>query len=269
MKENEGKGIVTLSFDDGRRDSFDVFMDILKPMRIPATINIPTGYIEVGFSDPTDIGYNGLMTKAQLDEISSCPLFEIAGHGHMHNNSDADVEMGIKKLKEWYPSIKEFGFASPHSDLSDEDVLGKRDFFQSIGIRYVRLGRNFTKRNLYKRILSKIASKSGEIAPFRKCYKSSLNDPNRKIIHAIPIIKTTRIEQVKTIIDYAISKREWCVLEIHGIDQKDSVEYQELFCWDRELFVTLCEYLVKLRSDGLILLKRTIDVVNSETSYRK
>ena len=267
MKENERKGIVTLSFDDGRRDSYDMFMEILKPMNIPATINIPTGYIEVGFSDPTDIGYNGLMTKNQLDEICSYPLFEIAGH--MHNNNDEDVEMGIRKLKEWYPSIKEIGFASPHSDLSDKDVLEKRDFYRSIGIQYVRLGRNFTKRNIYKRLLSKIASISGKTAPFRECYKTSLNDLNRTIIHAVPIIKTTRLEQIKSIIDYAISKRKWCVLEIHGVDQKDSEEYQELFCWDRELFVALCEHLVKLRSDGLILLNNTIDVVNSEADYGK
>lgn len=39
------KAIISLSFDDGRRDSYDVFTELLIPMNIPATINIPTGYI--------------------------------------------------------------------------------------------------------------------------------------------------------------------------------------------------------------------------------
>ena len=34
------KAIVTLSFDDGRKDTYDVFSKILKPMNIPATVKI-------------------------------------------------------------------------------------------------------------------------------------------------------------------------------------------------------------------------------------
>ena len=230
-------------------------------MNIPATINIPTGYIEMGFSDPLDIGYNGLMSKAQLDEIEKRSLFEIAGHGHMHNNSDEDVKMGMLKLKQWYPNVARFGFASPHSELKDKDVISKMDFYRDNGICYVRLGRNFTKNNLPKRMLSMIATKSGGTKPYICCYKSSLNDGSKKILHAIPIIKTTRLEQIKAIIDYSVKNKKWCILEIHGIDSKDSEEYKELFCWDRESFTMLCKYLVDLRSKGIIEIKRTVDVI--------
>lgn len=39
------KGVVTLSFDDGRLDNYAVIKKLLLPNKVPATINIATGYI--------------------------------------------------------------------------------------------------------------------------------------------------------------------------------------------------------------------------------
>jgi len=256
------KAIVTLSFDDGRKDTYDVFMNLLKPKGIPATINIPSGYIEVQYSNPFEIGYNGLISKEQLDEIEQEPLFEIACHGYMHKNDDDDIKKGMDKLREWYPHIIHYGFASPHSFMRDNEVKKKEEFYRSIGISYVRLGRKFWKRSYYRRGLSKIASVTGSKKVFIKCYKDSLNDKELFIIHAIPIIKTTRLDQIKAIIDTAILENKWCVLEIHGIDKVGSEEYQELFCWDLNKFIDLCNYLVELREKSLIEIKNGEDIVN-------
>ena len=103
---------------------------------------------------------------------------------------------------------------------------------------------------------------SGNTSAFVMCYKSSLNDSTDFVIHAIPIIRTTRLNQIKKIIDYSVISNKYCVLEIHGIDSSDSQEYQELFCWDKESFIMLCDYLMQLQSEGKIEIRTTIDVVD-------
>ena len=40
------KAIVTLSFDDGRIDNYQVVKEILLRNNVPATINVATGYID-------------------------------------------------------------------------------------------------------------------------------------------------------------------------------------------------------------------------------
>lgn len=258
-----GKAIITLSFDDGRKDTYDVFTQVLKKMNIPATVNVPSGYIEAGYSNPLEVGYNGLMTKNELDEIAKNPLFEIAGHGFMHKNEDDDVQKGIEKLKAWYPNIERYGFASPHSLMKDHDVYNKKPFYNDVGIEYVRLGRKFWGKNYYRRGLSKMASLTGSSKLYIACYNKSLNSINSDfVLHAIPIIKTTRYEQVKSIIKYCVKKKKWCILEIHGIDKPGSDEYQELFCWNYYSFVKLCKWIARLREEGILEIKNALDVLH-------
>ena len=42
---------VILSFDDGRKDNYRAAMEIMKPLDIPATFNITTGYILQNIAD--------------------------------------------------------------------------------------------------------------------------------------------------------------------------------------------------------------------------
>lgn len=252
------RGIVTLSFDDGRRDTYDVFMKILKPMGIPATVNIPSGYVETGFSDYKEIGYNGLMSKRQLDEIAECPLFEIAGHGYMHSNDPDDIRKGIEKLREWYPHIKTWGFASPHSEMNAEEILEHKKFYDELGIRYVRVGRNFGKKSYFKRAESLIAKKFHSNFFFKMCYIDSLNAGKEFVLHAIPVMKDTTLEQIESIIEYTILNRSWCVLEIHSIDEAFSKEYEEIFCWNKNKFIQLCEYLLAKKKEGILEIKNAI-----------
>lgn len=94
--------IITLSFDDARKDTYHVFRDILAPLGLKAVVYVPSGYVECGFNDPLDIGYNGLMLKDNLDWIFSNDLFEIGCHGYMHKNDFDDLEKGINKIQEGY-----------------------------------------------------------------------------------------------------------------------------------------------------------------------
>lgn len=254
------KGIITLSFDDGRKDTYHVFMDILKPRNLPGVVYIPSGYIETGFNDPRDIGFNGLMTKEELDEINADPLFEIGGHGYMHNNKFEDIQIGADKLREWYPDIKEIGLASPHSEINRDYVYKNSDKYKGIGFCYVRGGRNFAKHKTVKRILSLLARKTKSPFLFRLCYQSSVNRKADYYLNAMIVHKLTTLEQVKAIVDYVAKEKCWMILEFHGIDKRNSQEYSEDFCWAEDDFIKLCDYVVNMQNNGSLVVKNPIEI---------
>lgn len=255
------KGVVTLSFDDARKDTYHVMKDILLPRDLPGVVYVPTGYIETGFNDPAEIGYNGLMSKDDLDELNEADIFELSGHGHMHKNTNEDIELGIRTLRRWYPDNYNIGFASPHSHIKKVDVDSNMSFFKSINLSYVRGGRNFDKFILPKRILSLLAriTKSPEL--FLQCYKSSIIKERSFFLRAVPVHKKTTFSQVKAIVDYCVTHKEWAILEFHGIDKVGTMEYNEEFCWDEENFSKLCDYLVKLKNDGEIMVTTPLEIV--------
>ncbi len=255
------QGIITLSFDDGRKDTYHVFMDILKPRNLQGVVYIPTGYIETNFHDPLEIGYNGVMSKAQLDEISKDELFEISAHGNFHRNDIQDILEGADKLKKWYPQKKDFGFASPHSLITRNSVIKDIDTYRKIGFKYVRGGRNFASCTMLKRGLSLAARITKSPFIFKICYKNSVNRTNDYYLYAIPIHKLTTLEQVKTIIDYCTQKKVWAILEFHGIDKVDSKEYTEEFCWLEDDFVSLCDYIVSLRKENKIAVETPLNAL--------
>ena len=246
------KGIITFSFDDGRKDTYHVFNEILKPLSLPGVVYIPSGYIETGFNDPLDIGYNGLMTKAELDVIQSDPLFEVAAHGWMHKNSFDDVEKGILLLREWYPDQAEFGFASPHSAINKTYVEENEKEYRRMGFSYVRGGRNIEYFRMLLRAISLLARTTKSPALFKLLNLPSMNKSKSYYLHAVGVHKLNTLQQLKGIVDYCASKKCWAILEFHGIDRPGSKEYSEIFCWSEDDFMKLCEYAVGLRDSGML-----------------
>lgn len=244
------KGVVTFSFDDGRKDTYHVFKDILKPRDLSAVVYIPTGYIDIGFDDPKEIGLNGLMTRQELDEVQADPLFEVAAHGWMHKNDFADLEKGLVLLREWYPEQKEFGLASPHSEITRTYVDEREEAFKKIGFQYVRGGRNFTKNTAVKRAVSLAARLTKSPWLFCYCYKCSVNKEPSYYLNAVAIHRETTLAQLKAIVDYCAKNKCWAILEFHGIDKRGSKEYGEIFCWAEEDFIALCDYITQLRAEG-------------------
>lgn len=257
-------GTITFSFDDGRKDTYDVFKNIMISMNLPAVVYIPSGYIEIGFNDSAEIGFNGLMSKENLDFIEGNGLFEIGGHGFMHKNDFEDLKLGIKKLKNWYPDIGEIGLASPHSYINKTFVENNIKRYKEMGFKYVRGGRNFEKFTSLKRVISLIARKTKSPKVFCLCYKNSTNKEIGYYLHAIPIHKLTTLDQVKSIVDYCVENKVWAILEFHGIDTIDSMEYTEDFCWLKNDFIELCNYVKNFEKRGVLQVRNPIDMVKEE-----
>lgn len=262
------KGIVTLSFDDARKDTFHVFRDVLAPRNLPGVVYVPSGYIEISYNNPKEVGFNGLMTKEELDWIYHNPLFEIGCHGYMHRNDFDDLKKGVEKLQEWYPDYKKYGLASPHSEINKSFVDQYKSVFEDIGFEYVRGGRNFERCAIFKRGLSLIARKTKSPSVFVQTYKGSVNNGNDYHLFAVPIHRLTTLEQIKAVINYVEKEKYWAILEFHGIDTRDSLEYTEIYCWAEDLFTELCDYLENLRNNDRILMANPIDVM-PHTEYFK
>lgn len=257
-------GVLSLRFDDARKDTYHVFMDILKKMEIPAVVYVPTGLVDINFSDYREVGYNGLMTRKELDNLNAEALFEIACHGHMHKNDFEDIEKGKNVLLNWYPNIKKVGFASPHSDIVRSFVDDNRKRYEQIGFSYVMGGRNFDNWRLFKRGISWVARKTKSPKVFGLCYDSSMNEKKDFYLYAVPVHKLTALEQVIYLVERCVKQKKWLVLEFHGIDTADSKEYQEEFCWLEDDFVKLCQHIKDLEIKGKIKIVNPIDFVCSE-----
>jgi len=249
------KARVTLSFDDGRKDTYYIFKEILFRLNIEATLNVPIGYIQSGYDNYKDVGYNGLMTKMELDEIIESDLVEIANHGFWHSNENKDIKKGMCELKKIYPNKKIIGFASPHSELNKKMVMKNKSDYKSAGISYVRIGRKFGSYNFFMRFLSYIAKKTESNLIFKLCYYSSLNNEKAYVMYSVPIVRETTLEQVKTLIQYAIKNKKWVIFTFHGIDQIESEEYKEIYCWDIRKFERFCRYIIELRDENLITIE--------------
>ena len=92
------RAIVTISLDDGRRDSFDFARTLLKRYDIPATINIVTQYVREGRLD--DTLPEPPMSVEQVRMLAEDPLFEVAAHGNAHRNDWEDIAVGRRELLE-------------------------------------------------------------------------------------------------------------------------------------------------------------------------
>lgn len=95
------KGLVCLSFDDGRYDNVSAFRKYLFPNQIPVTLNVTTGYVDGSCPKEFRPSARKAMTVQDVVSLSESSLVEIAAHGDRHLNTDEDIDQGRQKLLEW------------------------------------------------------------------------------------------------------------------------------------------------------------------------
>jgi peptidoglycan/xylan/chitin deacetylase (PgdA/CDA1 family) len=81
-------GTLSITFDDGYVDNFEVAAPILKQRRLPASLLVSSGFIGTGYVAPWDRGLPDppkWMTWEQLRELTS-QGFEVGSHTHTHIN---------------------------------------------------------------------------------------------------------------------------------------------------------------------------------------
>lgn len=256
------KGIITLSFDDGRKDNYLIFKKLLEKYNIPATINIATGYIE----GHVQAGKNPAMSKEEVLKLYDSPLFEIAAHGDMHNNDIDDVIMGKKKLLEWFQLSEDskIGFASPGSEMSVEYIEENSTLFTKMGFEYMRTGLRISSHKRLRIIARKFARVTHSVNAFQFAYNDTLQDSVDGLsVVSVPVLHDTTFLQVKSLLDQAIKQKKWLVLMFHSIEQKNEPYYSDTWTWDYDCFERLLKYMKKKRDN------REVELYTTCVAYNK
>lgn len=255
---------VILSFDDGRKDNYRAAMEIMKPLDIPATFNITTGYILQNIADNDKPGPHEPMNLNELNELAACELFEIAGHGYTHDNDIDNLLNGVLVLRKLLPNTKISGVASPHSEFKLSDLKIAQEKFNENGIRYLRISNDYTKMSQTKIWLRRF----NRIIHSSKLYKwvniDSIEYEGKFLLHSFPVIRDNKLKEIEDLLDSlaanSIEKDQICILMFHSILKQEEKFYSDLFTWDYDDFKELCAKLNRMQMTRQLSIIKTVDL---------
>ncbi len=255
---------IAFSFDDGIKNNYRVYKDILLKNNIPASFNITTGYILNDISDDEKPTSQEAMSLDELKNIQKSGLIELAGHGYSHNNDENNLIKGVEKLRELLKTKEIVGIASPHSQFNQNNVIEFEKKCKNNGIKYLRISHRFEKNAYLRRIVRRINRIIGNNTLFNWVYKfSDVKENDKFLLHSVPIIKDTKLKEVKSLIDYAIKNNKSYILMFHSILKENEPYYDDLFNWDYNDFFMLCIYLKELEDKNIIKICKVKDIIKN------
>ena len=250
---------VVISFDDGRKDNYRIAEKILKPLQIPATFNITTSYIMD--EDVIKPCRNKPLSKAEVVELSKCPLFEIAGHGHEHQNNIDNLILGINDLKEWCQSDEIMGLASPNSQICEMCIKADRHIYEENQIRYIRIGDRIKTYTFIKKWIRRLNRILKDPRIFYWVYKETLLDKeDGYILYSIPVLQDVNSLEILYIINKAIYHKKSVILMFHSVVKEGEAYYRDRWSWDYDEFLKLCKTLKNYERQGKLKLSKTIEM---------
>lgn len=249
---------IILSFDDGRNDTYINAVPIMLKHNIRATINITTDFLEY----PDTCGLFPDVVKRAMSVENMLELqdkgFEIANHGAHHKNDVEDIRKANKKLKEWGIDIKDIGFASPYSQITQKNINPIMKLIKNKELSYIRSGTQVRRENfIYKLIyILKEATKSSYL--FYLLNKQNIFKISSKniLLKGITVNKNTTFEQIKSFIK-KMPDNTYIILNFHSILASTEAGYQDKWSWDIRKFEKLCNFLEK---ENYIKVIKTIDL---------
>lgn len=246
---------IAFSFDDGSRDNYIVAKEILEKFKIPATFNITTGYISNKINEPEKLAGEEPMKIEELIELNSNSLFEIAGHGFQHNNNIDNLIAGIDDLKKYLNKKYTYiGIASPNSEFPINKLEEYKNILKTQNVIYLRTGPRFKKMSFLKKIIRKLNNFFNIPFFYYFVYRDTfMNSKNEFLLYSIPIIRNTKLKEVKYLIDMAIKDNKSIILMFHSISDKNkNLNESDLFNWKYLDFLGLCELLKKYEEEKKI-----------------
>jgi len=259
---------IALSFDDGRKDNYDIAVKVLTKYNIPASFNIITSYID-GISDKCVPFKNSPLTKNEVISLSKMDLFEIAGHGKKHNNDFDNLIAGLDELETWC-GFRPVGIASPESKLSFQTATADRDLYEEKGIKYIRLGARLDKYILGKRALRKMNSWAHSTAVARYVWRDSFcREDDVFAFPSIPVMHRMTVGEIEALIMEANRRGESIIFMFHSICKPDSEFYHDTWSWDYGKFVELCKLIDELRNKHKIIPCRVMDMCENKINIRR
>jgi len=236
---------IVFSFDDGRKDTFEVASNILSKHNFTASIHVITGYVDGTVNPDSELlAKRGFITIKNCIELSS-KGFDISSHSNSHINDVEDIKSSFDKLVHWglYNSQDSIGFSSPRSLIDNKTAI----FLKENQCAYIRSGTRLRERSF----ISKILFFFSYYLKSKKCFylfnKNYLIEDIKKIPLLIPSVAIKSKQSISSIM-YMIQKmpdNSVVVLNFHSI-----VDGKIKNTWDfsKEKFNNLCAQ-IKQNSD--------------------
>ena len=256
---------IILSFDDARSDFYCRALPIMRRYNIPSTLNVVTNFLNdvEGFPHVSCSKYSIGLTTTELLECHKSGLVEIACHGANHINTKEDVEQNIIELRKIGIQEPVFGFASPNSELTEQNKNEKGIWTlkEEGKLLYVRSGIQIRREgNVYTALSLLDSFIHSNILFWRLNRHNIIKQRNLSQIHILPsvtIFMYTKLHQLKYLIERA-DDASIIILMFHSILQKGDNGYgQDKFSFDADIFDALCKEL-KSRKDIQICMTKDL-----------
>ena len=258
------KSYISLSFDDGRRDSFEFGRPILKKYDIPATFNITSGYVLDGRM--ADIVTSAEpMTVEMLRTLYGDPSIEIAGHGDRHENSLEDLVRGLEGLHSILGVESLYdgpdGLASPGSELEKPEFKEVLDQVISHGVGYVRVSCRYQSWTVAKILLRKLSRIFPIPALYAAAYGDTLMDRigEDRLLYSIPVLGMISVAELDAVMRRAIREGKSCILMFHSIVPAGA-RLRDNWDFPADKFEALCAKIASYASEGRLVPVRTRDL---------
>lgn len=248
---------VILSFDDGAKDFYSCALDILKKYNLTAVLNIVSNKITM--NDPEMISW---------EEVGECEKYgiEIANHSANHTNELEDIKIGTKEIQINLNTLDAIGFASPNSDVCEENFDIYKELLESDETLYIRSG-NQLKRDGYFHALLYLMYKYTSCEKIFYWYnKRNIIKLNQKTIRFFPSVTCNNDNTMSQIVHFIgkMSNNTACIIMLHHILKKGDRGYKKLK-WSNtvEDFEFLCKYLSEDKTISVIDNKTLCELINN------
>ena len=255
---------LSLSFDDGRLDSFENGYLILKKYGIPATFNITTGYVlgnrmeDIGTKEPP-------MTVEMVRELYRDPSIEIAGHGDRHANTLEDLVHGLERLRELLRVEALYdgpdGLASPGSELESLALRSVLKALPAYGVGYVRVSARYRSCAPIKILMRKVS----RVIPVPFLYAAAYGDTlmyrmgEDRLLYSIPVLGMISVAELDAILKRAMREGKSCILMFHSIVPAGA-RLRDNWDFPADKFEALCAKIASYASKGRLVPVRTRDL---------
>lgn len=239
------KGTVVISIDDGRKDAYRLFKEILEPLGLAATFNIVTDWM--GDYTRTE---GWALNRAELEEIAKSPLAEIACHGNTHKNTEEDIVKGKDLICEWLGTNGKIGFASPGSGMKEDFVLQNADRLSNMGFLYIRStdGAAATNEN-HTHAIAKAKEKGWEKYVVENIQRFSYGFDNMFVNSAVVKFET-KVKHLKQLTELAIEEKALVLFMFHSVKKPGEPAYDDTYSYDYDKFKEIANYWSELKKEG-------------------
>ena len=248
---------IILSFDDGGEDFYRVVYPTLKKYNLTGVANIISQYIKPEAECEEGHRY---MSAENLVELQQNGI-EIACHGHSHRNTVEDIEKNLEDFAKMGLNLENMGFASPGSDITEENVHKLDSLIKDKTISYIRSAYIPDRHGKFMGFLNQFMEKTRSVLLFYLMNKRNfIKNFDYPLFLSVVVTSYTSIKQMKYLLKKMPDNSSVIIMFHHVFKKGDAGYGKGIWHWDADRFEWLCDFISK-RDDFSCV--PNVDLVNN------